>query len=137
MDLNSVERTALEYSHDIPQEAAAIVPSHRAPSPSWPSQGELVVEHLCMRYPSSDRDVIADLSFTIPPRTRVGVVGRTGAGKSTLTSAFFRLMEPRPGSVLRVDGHDILTMGLDDLRYTQGMDDRGQGRGKRLSWCAV
>lgn len=75
-----------------------------------------MVEHLSMRYPSSDRDVISDLSFRIPPRTRVGVVGRTGAGKSTLTSAFFRLVEPGQGSAVRIDGHDILSMGLEDLR---------------------
>lgn len=56
------------------------------------------------------------MSFKVAPRTRVGIVGRTGAGKSSLTAALFRLVEPSPGSQIKIDGMDVLAMGLEDLR---------------------
>lgn len=60
--------------------------------------------------------MIRGMSFDIAPRTRVGIVGRTGAGKSSLTTALFRLVEPSPGSEVTIDGMDVLSMGLEDLR---------------------
>lgn len=60
--------------------------------------------------------MIRGMSFDIAPRTRVGIVGRTGAGKSSLTTALFRLVEPSPGSEVKIDGLDVLSMGLEDLR---------------------
>ncbi len=116
MDFNSVERNVLEYTEELEQEAPAIVPGHRPPSAAWPAAGELDVRGLCLRYPSSDADVLRGLSFRIPPRTRVGIVGRTGAGKSSLVAALFRLVEPRAGSRVLVDGEDVLALGLEDLR---------------------
>lgn len=74
------------------------------------------MRNLQLRYPSSERDVLRGLSFRVSARTRVGVVGRTGAGKTSLISALFRLVEPCGGSRVHVDGEDVLTMGLEDLR---------------------
>ncbi|CAM9437783.1 unnamed protein product, partial [Hapterophycus canaliculatus] len=51
-----------------------------------------------------------------PSRTRVGIVAPTGAGKSSLITALFRMVEPMPGSSVVVDGQDVLRMGLQDLR---------------------
>lgn len=71
---------------------------------------------LANRYPSTDAPVIRGMSFDVEPRTRVGIVGRTGAGKSSLMTAIFRLVEPSPGSEMTIDGMDVLSMGLSDLR---------------------
>lgn len=68
------------------------------------------------RYPNTEAPVIRGMSFDVEPRTRVGIVGRTGAGKSSLTTALFRLVEPSPGSEVTIDGMDVLSMGLEDLR---------------------
>lgn len=105
----------LEYTHDVPQEAPAIVQGRR-PGPGWPAEGALNVEHLTVQYPNTDAPVIRGMSFKVEPRMRVGIVGRTGAGKSSLTAALFRLVEPSPGSVVTIDGVDALSLGLEDLR---------------------
>ena len=74
------------------------------------------MENLTLQYPNTDAPVIRGMSFRVEPRTRVGIVGRTGAGKSSLTAALFRLVEPSAGSVVMIDGVDALSMGLEDLR---------------------
>lgn len=61
-------------------------------------------------------DVIRGLSFRIPPKSRVGVVGRTGAGKTSIISSIFRLVEPQEGSHIVIDGIDTQVLGLEDLR---------------------
>lgn len=109
-----VERI-LEYTNEVPQEAASIVQGRR-PAPSWPANGALSVENLTVQYPNTDTPVIRGMSFEVEPRTRVGIVGRTGAGKSSLTAALFRLVEPSAGSVVTIDGVDTLSVGLEDLR---------------------
>lgn len=105
----------LEYTNEVPQEAPAIVQGRR-PDAGWPANGALSVENLTVQYPNTDAPVIRGLSFKVEPRTRVGIVGRTGAGKSSLTAALFRLVEPSAGSVVRIDGVDALSLGLEDLR---------------------
>lgn len=105
----------LEYTNDLPQEAPAVVQGRR-PSPGWPTDGALNVENLTVQYPNTEAPVIRGMTFRVEPRTRVGIVGRTGAGKSSLTAALFRLVEPSAGSVVTIDGVDALSVGLEDLR---------------------
>ncbi|KAF9942386.1 hypothetical protein BGZ65_001426 [Modicella reniformis] len=112
MNMNSVERVR-EYM-DLPQEPPAIIEGSRPP-PGWPSQGEIKVENLVMQYSPDDPAVIRDISFHITPREKIGIVGRTGAGKSTLAVAFFRFMEMTSGKIT-VDGVDISKLGVHDLR---------------------
>ena len=59
--------------------------------------------------------VLKELDFTIKPGEKIGVVGRTGAGKSTITSAILRLVEPTSGAIY-LDGKNIMEMPLKDLR---------------------
>lgn len=115
MNMNATERTDA-YCH-LEQEAPAIIPSSRPPSPSWPSRGEISLQNLTLAYPSARASpVLHSVSFYIPPGTRVGVVGRTGAGKSSLLSALYRLVEAEEGSKIVIDGVDTRALGLKDLR---------------------
>ncbi|KAI9235563.1 MAG: hypothetical protein BYD32DRAFT_420917 [Podila humilis] len=112
MNMNSVERVS-EYM-DLPQEPAAVIEGSRPPA-GWPNNGEIEVENLVMQYSPEDPPVIRDVSFHVKPREKIGIVGRTGAGKSTLAVAFFRFMELTAGKII-VDGIDISKLGVHDLR---------------------
>jgi ABC-type multidrug transport system fused ATPase/permease subunit len=68
-----------------------------------------------LRYAPDLEPVLNDISFDIPAGAKVGVVGRTGAGKSSMALSLFRIVEPSGGSIL-IDGIDISTLGLLDLR---------------------
>ena len=70
---------------------------------------------LQVRYAEHLPSVLKNISCTFPGRKKVGVVGRTGSGKSTLIQAIFRVVEPREGSIV-IDDVDICKMGLHDLR---------------------
>ncbi|KAG2008561.1 ATP-binding cassette transporter [Coprinopsis cinerea AmutBmut pab1-1] len=101
-----------EYS-ELKREPAEFIEPR--PPVSWPSQGEIQVEDLVIRYAPELPDVLHNLSFTIKPGEKVGILGRTGSGKSTLALSFFRFVEPVNGRIL-VDGLDISNIGLTDLR---------------------
>ncbi|KAI3900073.1 hypothetical protein MKW98_000973 [Papaver atlanticum] len=108
----SVERIK-QFMH-IPSEPPAIVDDKRPP-PSWPSKGRIDLEDLKIRYRPNAPLVIKGITCTFKEGARVGVVGRTGSGKTTLISALFRLVEPASGKIL-IDGLDTCSMGLKDLR---------------------
>lgn len=109
LGFNAVERV-LEYAEmETEPEGGADPPA------AWPTEGNVEVEHLTVSYAEDLPDVLKDLNFTIKAGERVGVVGRTGAGKSTLAAVLFRLVEPKTGSV-RIDNIDISTLKLDQLR---------------------
>ncbi|KAJ4124263.1 hypothetical protein NW768_009622 [Fusarium equiseti] len=82
---------------------------------AWPSAGSLEVKDLEVAYASDLPPVLKGLSFKIRHGERIGVVGRTGAGKSSLTLALFRFLEARSGSIA-IDGVDISMLKLTDLR---------------------
>ena len=84
-------------------------------SAAWPPEGRLEVDGLVAGYAPDLPPVIKGLSFKIDKNERIGVVGRTGAGKSSLTLALFRFLEPRAGSII-IDGVDISNIKLHDLR---------------------
>ncbi|KAL5518793.1 hypothetical protein ACEPAH_476 [Sanghuangporus vaninii] len=113
LDFNSVERVG-EYLQ-VPQEAPEIIDEKRPPA-YWPSaDGSLVVEDLIIHYAPDLPAVLNSLSFTVNPGEKIGVVGRTGSGKTTLALSLLRIVEPTSGKII-LDGIDITTIGLEDLR---------------------
>jgi ABC-type bacteriocin/lantibiotic exporter with double-glycine peptidase domain len=82
---------------------------------SWPTEGKLVFQDLVVGYASDLPPVLHGLSFSVEKNERLGVVGRTGAGKSSLTLAIFRFLEARSGNIT-IDGIDISKIKLVELR---------------------
>ncbi|KAJ3094872.1 hypothetical protein HDU97_007516 [Phlyctochytrium planicorne] len=111
-NMNSMERCN-EYLQ-IEQEAPEIVQDHRPPK-SWPSAGRISIQDLRFKYGPDHAEVLRGVSCDIGATEKVAIVGRTGAGKSSLALALFRIVEPSGGNI-RIDGVDILRMGLEDLR---------------------
>jgi ABC-type multidrug transport system fused ATPase/permease subunit len=112
--LNSVERVGTYI--DLPSEAPCIIESNRPP-PGWPSSGSITFEDVVLRYRPELPPVLHGLSFTVPPSEKLGIVGRTGAGKSSMLNALFRIVEMERGRIL-IDACDIAKFGLTDLRKT-------------------
>uniref|UniRef100_A0A0E0HSK2 Uncharacterized protein n=1 Tax=Oryza nivara TaxID=4536 RepID=A0A0E0HSK2_ORYNI len=108
----SVERIK-QYMH-LPPEPPAIIPENRAPS-SWPQEGQIDLQDLKVRYRPNMPLVLKGITCTFPAGNKIGVVGRTGSGKSTLISSLFRLVDPAGGRIL-IDNLDICSIGLKDLR---------------------
>uniref|UniRef100_A0A672S2T1 ATP-binding cassette sub-family C member 5 n=1 Tax=Sinocyclocheilus grahami TaxID=75366 RepID=A0A672S2T1_SINGR len=105
----SVER----INHYIKVEAPICGSS--APASSWPEEGRITFQNVEMRYRDDLPLVLKNLSFSVLPEETVGIVGRTGSGKSSLGVALFRLAELSRGSII-IDGVNIAHVGLEDLR---------------------
>eukprot|EP01130_Rhizamoeba_saxonica_P010479 TRINITY_DN4290_c0_g2_i1.p1 TRINITY_DN4290_c0_g2~~TRINITY_DN4290_c0_g2_i1.p1 ORF type:complete len:1213 (-),score=271.96 TRINITY_DN4290_c0_g2_i1:21-3659(-) len=116
--INSIERIIrlIENENEAELEIAHTEPSH-----DWPSEGNIDFIRVCMKYKEDQENyVLDDVSFSVSGREKIGVVGRTGAGKSTLINVLFRLTELSSGSII-IDGIDISTIGLRDLRKKIGI----------------
>ncbi|XP_054838697.1 ATP-binding cassette sub-family C member 2 isoform X2 [Eublepharis macularius] len=107
---------AVERVHEYTQVAneAPWVTAQRPP-PNWPSKGEICIKDYRVRYRPELELVLDGINCDIKTTEKVGVVGRTGAGKSSLTNCLFRILEAAGGKIL-IDGLDIATLGLHDLR---------------------
>nr|QFQ66290.1 putative ATP-binding cassette transporter C [Exophiala pisciphila] len=108
----SVERV-LEYAN-LPSEAQDVIFKSR-PSIGWPAHGQISIKDYSTKYREDLEPVLRNISLNIKPREKIGVVGRTGAGKSSLTMALFRIIEPTSGHI-SIDGLNTSTIGLLDLR---------------------
>ncbi|GBP60470.1 Multidrug resistance-associated protein 1 [Eumeta japonica] len=107
----AVERIK-EYA-ETKQEAAWNLPN--GPGATWPETGALQLEGLSLGYRIGAEPALRSITCAIAPQEKIGIVGRTGAGKSTLTLGLFRIVEPINGKIL-IDGIDISTIGLHQLR---------------------
>ncbi|KAF3005742.1 hypothetical protein E8E13_006603 [Curvularia kusanoi] len=111
-NMNSTERI-YHYGTQLEEEAALHTDVQLRPT--WPEHGEIIFENVEMRYRAGLPLVLKGLSMHVRAGERIGVVGRTGAGKSSIMSALFRLQELAAGSIT-IDGMDISKIGLQNLR---------------------
>uniref|UniRef100_A0A669B340 ATP-binding cassette sub-family C member 10 n=1 Tax=Oreochromis niloticus TaxID=8128 RepID=A0A669B340_ORENI len=111
MQLVSVERTE-EYSTGLP-----IEPQHQNTKlpPSWPEHGWLEFRNVALTYRDGLPNALDGVSLMVRPGEKIGIVGRTGSGKSTIFLALFRMVELSQGQIL-LDQLDITTVGLVQLR---------------------
>ncbi|XP_033642849.1 multidrug resistance-associated protein 4-like [Asterias rubens] len=109
--MTSVERV-IEYTK-LESEAPLTNPKKKPP-PTWPQFGALTFNSLSLNYSTESPRVLKNLSCNIMPKEKVGIVGRTGAGKSSLITALFRLTEP--SGIIMLDGITTTELGLHDLR---------------------
>lgn len=107
--MTSVERVQ-EYVDLAPEKDDQV----KEPPSSWPQQGKVEFKNLSLRYSKEDVPVLKGLSFVIKPKEKIGIVGRTGAGKSSLIQALFRLAETE-GHIF-IDGVDTKCVSLNTLR---------------------
>ncbi|XP_048480556.1 multidrug resistance-associated protein 1 isoform X3 [Plutella xylostella] len=107
----AVERIK-EYA-ETKQEAAWTVPN--GPASDWPATGAVQLDRVSLGYRVGGEPALRDVTCAVAPRDKVGIVGRTGAGKSTLTLGLFRIVEAMDGRIL-IDGVDISKIGLHQLR---------------------
>ncbi|XP_045811470.1 ABC transporter C family member 10-like [Trifolium pratense] len=110
----SVERIN-QYTH-IPNEDQ----EGNCPPVNWPVVGKVEIRDLQIRYRPKEPLVLHGITCTFEGGHKIGIVGRTGSGKSTLIGALFRLVEPAGGKII-VDGIDISSIGLNDLRSSFGI----------------
>lgn len=108
----SCERV-MEYGKLEPEAELKSTPGNRPP-PNWPTAGGLSFENVFLWYNRSLPPVLRGVSFDVFPQEKIGIVGRTGAGKSSLVSVLFRLVEPE--GCITIDGIEISKLGLHDVR---------------------
>lgn len=109
--MNAVERLH-HYGTQLEEEAPAHTVEVRE---KWPEKGEIVFDNVEMRYRENLPLVLSGMSMHVKGGERIGIVGRTGAGKSSIMSTLFRLVEISGGTIT-IDGVNISTIGLHDLR---------------------
>ncbi|KAL2915593.1 hypothetical protein HK105_204778 [Polyrhizophydium stewartii] len=115
--MNAVERVEF-YAHRLELEAPEITDVR--PPADWPAKGEIEFKDVSMRYAPDLPLVLKSVSFSIRDKEKIGVVGRTGSGKSSLMQVLFRMVEPASGAIV-VDGITTSELGLKDLRSGLGI----------------
>jgi ATP-binding cassette subfamily C (CFTR/MRP) protein 4 len=108
--MTSIERI-VEYTN-MPSEPLYV--GEKKPDKNWPQTGEISLRNVSLSYDKNLPDVLKGISLDIKPGEKVGIVGRTGAGKSSFFQILFRMYEPT--GLILIDGVDISKLKLTDLR---------------------
>jgi ABC-type multidrug transport system fused ATPase/permease subunit len=103
-----------QYS-DISQEKPLTLPTDSEIQMTWPSKGEIIFKDVNIRYRPNTELILKNLSFSVRSKEKIGIIGRTGSGKSTMCLCLFRLLECESGNIF-IDDLDIAQMGLQTLR---------------------
>lgn len=111
--MTSIER--LKYFSNLPSEVSVLKDRTMPLSESWPEHGALTVRNLKLRYAPHLPLVLKGINFEVQAGTRVGIIGRTGSGKSTLFQSLFRFIEAEEGEIL-IDNEDVASVPLERLR---------------------
>ncbi|KAF9266173.1 hypothetical protein L218DRAFT_897134 [Marasmius fiardii PR-910] len=112
-NMNAVERI-LYYSNEVEQESPHEIPENKPP-PQWPKTGSIEMSDVVVNYRSGLPPVLKGVTMNISGGEHIGIVGRTGAGKSTITMTLYRTVELLSGCI-KIDEIDISKVGLTDLR---------------------
>lgn len=112
-NMNSVERV-YHYAYNVEQEAPYYIEENK-PRESWPEVGQIEMSNVTMSYQPDLPAVLKGINLSINPGEKIGICGRTGAGKSSIMVALYRMSELTDGKML-IDGVDISQIGLHDLR---------------------
>ncbi|CDW55835.1 multidrug resistance associated protein 7 [Trichuris trichiura] len=113
----SVERV-LSYINNLESESSEELTQETVEC--WPAYGGIVFENVVVRYTADGSAALDNISFEIHPGEHIGIVGRTGAGKSTIFGALFRVCHLEKGRIL-IDGLDIASVGIRQLRSKLGI----------------
>lgn len=114
-DMSSVERV-MQYSTEIEAEAPDVIEDKDPKAGTWPNKGEIEIQKASMRYRDGPL-VLKDMDIKVNGGEKIGVVGRTGSGKSSLMNLLFRITEVEPdGGSIHIDGVDTSEVGTDILR---------------------
>ncbi|CDK25303.1 unnamed protein product [Kuraishia capsulata CBS 1993] len=113
-EMNSVERLEY-YGFRVVQEAPFKI-SEKTPPPEWPHDGRIQFENVTLCYRQGLPAVLKNLNMDVKGAEKIGICGRTGAGKSSIMTALYRLAEMESGGRILIDDIDISTLGLHDLR---------------------
>lgn len=112
-EMNSAERLVY-YAETLKQEAPQRIPETK-PEASWPSEGSVQFDNVWLQYRPGLPNVLKGVTLDVHGGEKVGIVGRTGAGKSSILTVLLRLSEATRG-IVRIDGVDVSKIGLEDLR---------------------
>lgn len=111
-EMVSVERV-FEYSKLKP-EGELETQINKRPKSSWPEKGAIRFSNVTLIYNKSSKAALENVSFTIEKSEKIGIIGRTGSGKSSLLASLFRIVET--SGIIEIDGINTKSIGLHDLR---------------------
>ncbi|KAK5580820.1 hypothetical protein RB653_000844 [Dictyostelium firmibasis] len=116
--MNSFER--INSYINLPVEAVKSYDSDTVELVNWPWKGEVKFNNVQVNYHLNSEPSLKDFTLSVKAKEKIGIVGRTGAGKTTIGSSLFRMVECSSGSI-SIDGVDIKTVGLNKLRGSIGI----------------